>query len=92
MIISFRHKGLKKLFETGVTSGINPAHMKRIRYILALLNTAVTPEDMNLPGLKCHPLKGERKDTWAVSVSGNWRITYQFQQGQIVLVDYEDYH
>ncbi|MBT9544406.1 MAG: type II toxin-antitoxin system RelE/ParE family toxin [Candidatus Sericytochromatia bacterium] len=92
MIVSFRHKGLKKLFQTGHASGINPQHIPRITRILALLNTAFSIEDMNLPGLKLHELKGERKGTWAVSVSGNWRITFQWEHGNVILLDYEDYH
>ena len=92
MIVSFRHKGLKKLFQTGHASGINPQHTPRIIRILALLNTAFSIEDMNLPGLKLHELKGERKGTWAVSVSGNWRITFQWEHQNVILLDYEDYH
>ncbi len=92
MIRTFKHKGLAKFFETGTKSGIQAQHAERLRLILGTLNAAVTPEDMALPGLKLHPLKGARKGTWAVSVSGNWRITFQFIGADAEVVDYEDYH
>ena len=92
MIKKFRHKGLKKLFETGKVIGINPEHMIRLRRILALLETAGTIEDMDLPGLNLHELKGNRKGTWSVKVSGNWRVTFRIDNGDVYNVDYEDYH
>ena len=92
MIVKFRHKGLKKLFESGNTSGIKAEHADRLRRILALLETAETTNDMDLPGLRLHHLKGNRRGTWSVSVSGNWRVTFQFQNVDVTDVDYEDYH
>ncbi|MEZ4629992.1 MAG: type II toxin-antitoxin system RelE/ParE family toxin [Deinococcales bacterium] len=92
MIISFKHKGLQNFFLTGSTTSIQPAHEKRLRIILARLHVATSPKDMNLPGLKLHELKGSRKGTWAVRVSGNWRITFQFEGLDIISVNYEDYH
>ncbi|MBC2716900.1 MAG: peptidase [Desulfobacteraceae bacterium] len=92
MIQKFKHKGLKRLFESGVMSGVDPQHVTRIRKILALLETAETLEDMDLPGLGLHPLKGNRKGTWSVSVSGNWRITFKIQNGDTFDINYEDYH
>jgi len=92
MILKFKHKGLKRLFESGISSGVNAQHVNRIRKILALLETAETIEDMDLPGLGLHPLKGTRKETWAVSVSGNWRITFKIQNGDTFDINYEDYH
>lgn len=92
MIQRFKHKGLKRLFESGSSSGVDPQHAARIRQILALLETAETLEDMDLPGLGLHPLKGNRKGTWAVKVSGNWRITFKIQQGEVFDIKYEDYH
>jgi len=92
MIQKFKHKGLKRLFESGVSSGVAPQHIARIRKILALLETAETLEDMDLPGLGLHQLKGNRKGTWAVKVSGNWRITFKIQSGDAFDVNYEDYH
>ena len=92
MIRSFKHKGLAKFFESSTKSGIQPEHADRLRLILGALNAAASPEDMGLPGLKLHPLKGVRKDTWAVWVSGNWRITFKFIDAEAEVVDYEDYH
>jgi len=92
MIKKFRHKGLRKLFESGVASGIQPQHTARIRQILALLETADTIEDMDLPGLNLHELKGQRKGTYAVKFSGNWRVTFKIIDGDVSDVNYEDYH
>jgi toxin HigB-1 len=92
MIKSFKHKGLKKLFETGKTSGVNPQHVERLRKILALLETSETIDDMDFPVLNLHNLKGKRKSTLAVKVSGNWRVTFKFKDGDILEVNYEDYH
>lgn len=92
MIRGFKHKGLGKFFETGTKSGIQAQHADRLRLILGLLNAATAAADLALPGLRLHPLKGERKGTWAVSVSGNWRITFCFKGKDADEVDYEDYH
>ena len=92
MIQKFKHKGLKKLFEFGNSPGVNTRHVTRLRQILALLETAENLDDMNLPGLSLHELKGERKGTWAVKVSGNWRVTFKLQKGNAFDVNYEDYH
>ncbi|MGH8555413.1 MAG: type II toxin-antitoxin system RelE/ParE family toxin [Gammaproteobacteria bacterium] len=81
-----------EFFETGSKEGIQPQHIERLRLILGRLNAATTPNDMALPGLELHPLKGERKGTWAVSVSGNWRVTFRFVGNDADFVDYEDYH
>lgn len=91
MIRSFKHKGLAKFFETGSKAGIQSAHAGRLRLILGRLNAAVEAEDMGLPGLRLHPLRGERKGTWAVWVSGNWRVTFRFVGADAEVVDYEDY-
>lgn len=92
MIKNYKHKGLKKLFEKGSTSGIQPQHKTRLRRILALLATSDTIQDMDLPGLSLHELKGKKRGTWSVKVSGNWRVTFQIRNGDIVEVNYEDYH
>lgn len=73
-------------------SGIQPAHAARLRLILSWLNVAAAPQDMGLPGLRLHRLKGNRADVWSVWVSGNWRITFAFDGEHVVSVDYEDYH
>ena len=92
MIKSFKHKGLEKFFSENSQKGINPQHAKKLRFILALLNAATLPSDMNAPGLQLHSLKGGRKGQYAVSVSGNWRITFEFTNENVHAVNYEDYH
>ena len=92
MIQNFKHKGLKKLFEKGNTSGVSANHLKRLKLILALLETAETSEDMDLPGLDLHELKGNRKGIISLKVSGNWRVTFKFENGDAFDVNYEDYH
>lgn len=92
MINSFRHKGLRKLFETGSTAGVRASHQKRLRMQLAALDTARVIDDMDLPGFELHPLKGEKHGRWAISVNGKWRLTFEFQDGNAYVLDYEDYH
>ena len=92
MIRGFKHKGLEKFFSTGSKAGIQAQHAERLRVILGRLSASVAPQDMNLPGLDLHQLKGDRKGTWAVKVSGNWRITFTFVEKDADAVDYEDYH
>lgn len=92
MIKSFRHKGLRKLFETGSTSGIQANHAKRLRMQLAALDTAQAVEDMDIPGFRLHPLKGQMRRRWSITVNGNWRLTFEFQDGNAYVLDYEDYH
>lgn len=92
MIRSFKHKGLKRFFETGKTSGIQAQHAKKLRLILGRLHAARQPKDMSLPGLRLHDLKGNRSGPWAVDVSGNWRIIFRFDGEDVEVVDYEDSH
>ncbi|MBM2830355.1 MAG: peptidase [Gammaproteobacteria bacterium] len=92
MIKSFSHKGLKNFFRTGSTSGIQVKHAERIRLILAQLNQARSVKDMDIPTLRLHQLKGQRKGIWAVTVQANWRITFRFVEGDAEIVSYEDYH
>jgi toxin HigB-1 len=92
MIKRFRHKGLRDFFETGSKAGIQAAHAKRLRLQLARLDAATGPQDMNLPGWKFHPLQGSLKSQFAVTVNGNWRMTFAFEGEDAVLVDYRDYH
>ena len=80
------------MFESGHTPKVNPQHIERLRKILALLETSETADDMDLPGLNLHKLKGKRKGIWAVKVSGNWRQTFKIKNGDVFEVDYEDYH
>lgn len=92
MILSFRHKGLRKFFETGNAAGVQGNHVKRLRLQLGALDTAETIDDMNIPGFALHALKGEMRGRWAISVNGNWRITFEFRDGNAYVLDYEDYH
>ena len=92
MIRSFRHKGLERFFLKGTKSGIQANHASKLRLILGRLHASQSPKDMNLPGLYLHQLGGDRRGTWSVRVSGNWRVTFQFVEGDAEVVDYEDYH
>jgi len=92
MIKTWNHKGLKHFFETGTTSGIQAKHSVRLRLQLAVLNAAVLPTDMDIPGWKFHELKGSKKGYFAVTVNRNWRLTFKFEGHDAILVNYEDYH
>lgn len=92
MIKSFKHKGLKKYFELGTTSGIQAKHEKKLRMQLAAIDTAKMIEDLNIPGYKLHKLKGNREEIWAITVNGNWRVTFEFNDGNAYILNYEDYH
>ena len=92
MTKSFLHKGLEKFYNTGSLAGIQPMHAKRLRLILAQLSQARTIKDMDIPTLRLHPLKGDRKETWAVVVQANWRVTFRFEDNDAEIVNYEDYH
>ena len=92
MIRSFRHKGLKRLFEDDVRSKLNADHLEKIENILAVLNRASQPSDLDLPGFRLHPLKGKLAGFWAVTVRANWRIIFRFRDGDAVDVDLIDYH
>ncbi len=91
-ILGFRHKGLELFFTTGRTTSIQAQHAQRLRLILGRLNVAAEPRDMDLPGLHLHPLRGNRRGTWSVRVSANWRVTFAFVGKDIDGVNYEDYH
>lgn len=92
MIRTFRHKGLERFFTKGERRGIDARQAERIRRMLDRLDAAAMPQDMNLPGYGFHGLKGERRGTFAVAVSGNWRITFRFHEGDAIDVNLEDYH
>jgi toxin HigB-1 len=92
VIKSFRHKGLRAFYENGSKAGIQAHHADRLSRQLARLELAKAGADMNLPGWKLHPLTGALNGHWSVWVSGDWRMTFMFDQGDAVLVDYQDYH
>jgi proteic killer suppression protein len=92
MIKSFKHKGLEKFFLDGVKKGIQAQHSKKLELILDTLNAAEKIKDMNFPGSALHQLEPKKENVWAVKVSGNWRVTFQFEDGDAYVVDYLDYH
>ena len=92
MIKSFAHKGLKEFYETGSKRGIQAEHASKLERMLDRLDASTSPQDMNLPGYRLHPLKGDKQDMWSVWVNGNWRMTFYFEDQDAYLVDYMDYH
>jgi toxin HigB-1 len=92
MILRFRHRGLEWLHRRGDTSGVSPQHVRRLRAMLAALETALVPSDMALPGARLHPLHGDREGQWSVSISGNWRVVFEFEGQNVTDVDLIDYH
>ena len=92
MIKSFKHKGLRKFYETGSRQGIQAPQAAKVRMQLAALDSAHDIEDLDIPGYRLHQLKGDRKGIWSISVSSNWRITFEFVDGSVYIVNYEDYH
>lgn len=92
MIKSFKHKGLKDFFLKGSVKGITPEHSAKIRRILSLLNDAAEVNELGYIGFKLHPLKGKMKNLWSVTVTGNYRITFEFKNGNAYILDYLDYH
>ena len=92
MIESFRHRGLKRLYEQGDGSKVRADQLSRISDVLFHLDRAQAPGDLDLPGYRLHPLKGDRKGYWSVTISGNWRIIFRFKDGDAFEVDLADYH
>jgi proteic killer suppression protein len=92
MIESFRHKGLRQLFEADNAKGVNAEHVRKLKQILATLNAAQTIEAMRLPTFGLHSLKGDLKGFWAVTVRANWRVIFRFEDGKASDVDLVDYH
>lgn len=92
MIQKIRHKGLKKLYKDDSAAKVNPDYAQKLRRILARLDAATTPQDMNLPGYRLHKLKGEYEGFGAVNVSGNWRVVFRFEGDHATDVDFVDYH
>lgn len=93
MIHSFKHKGLEAFYLSGSKAGIRPDHASKLQLLLTRLDVARCPQDMNVPSWRLHPLKGQLAEHWAVTVNGNWRMTFRFlPDGNVELVDYQDYH
>jgi proteic killer suppression protein len=92
MIATFRHKGLRQLFEDDVAKGVNPEHERKLKQILLVLQAAQQIESLNLPTFRLHPLTGDLKGFWSITVRANWRVIFRFQDGQAFDVDLVDYH
>jgi len=92
MIKSFKHKGLEKFYESGSTRGIQSNHAKKLRMQLAALESAHSIDDMDIPGYRLHQLTGDRKGNWTITVNANWRLTFEFEDGNVYILNYEDYH
>jgi toxin HigB-1 len=92
VIRNFKHKGLKRLFEDGDRKGIRPDLLEKVENVLFVLSRAKTLDDVRLPGLRLHTLKGDLKGLWAVTVRANWRIVFHFENGTVADVDLVDYH
>ncbi|MFD2368032.1 type II toxin-antitoxin system RelE/ParE family toxin [Pseudoduganella sp. GCM10020061] len=92
MITKFKHKGLRAFFESDTLKGIQPTHQQRLRLLLNALNGARTLGDLNRPGFALHPLQGKLKVRWSLRVRANWRLTFEFEDGNVVDLDDEDYH
>jgi proteic killer suppression protein len=92
MIKSFKHKGLEKFYESGSTKGIQANHAKKLRMQLVALDTAQSIDDMDIPGYRLHQLTGDRRGIWTITVNANWRLTFEFEEGNVFILNYEDYH
>jgi toxin HigB-1 len=91
-VMSFRHKGLERLYRGGSKRGVQAAHVRKLLRILSLLDVAQSPDDLAIPSFRTHPLKGDLAGHWSIWVNGNWRITFRFIETDVELVDYRDYH
>ena len=89
---AFRHRGLRRLYEEDDHRGLNAEHIEKIARVLAFLSRAAKPEDLNLPGFRLHPLKGDLAGFWRVTLRANWRIVFKFENGDVTDVDLVDYH
>ncbi len=92
VIVSFRHKGLERLYRDGSKKGVRAAHVPKLLRILSLLDVAQSPDDLAIPSFRTHPLKGDLTGRWSIWVNGNWRVTFRFLESDVELVDYQDYH
>ena len=92
MIQSFRHKGLQRLYVDGERRGLQTDMIEKLENILAVLSRARVPSDVSLPSFRLHPLKGQLKGFWSVTVRANWRVIFRFRDGHVWDVDLIDYH
>ncbi|MFH0934518.1 MAG: type II toxin-antitoxin system RelE/ParE family toxin [Pseudomonadota bacterium] len=92
MIKSFKHKGLERLFIKGIASGVQADYTTRITLMLDAIDAAEQVKELDLPGFRLHRLKGDKRSLWSMRVSANWRITFEFENGDAYILDLEDYH
>lgn len=92
MILGFKHRGLRRLYEDDDRRGLNPEHVEKVRRVLAHLDQALLPEDLDLPGYRLHPLKGDLAGYFSITIRANWRIVFRFVGQDVADVDYRDYH
>lgn len=92
MIKSFKHKGLELFYNTGNIKGIQAVHAKKLEYLFVLLDAMSSTEDMKLPMLRFHQLKGDKKNLYSITVQANWRLTFEFKNENVYILDYTDYH
>ena len=92
MIKSFRHKGLENYYRTGSKAGIQPTHATKLRIMLTALDAAEAPENLTAPSWRLHGLSGDLQGFWSITVNGNWRIVFRFENQDVELIDYLDYH
>lgn len=92
MIKSFKHKGLKRYWEKNDRRGIQNQHARKLKRVLDLLNAATIVDDCNFPGARLHLLEPKKENIWSVTISGNWRVVFKFENNNVYIVDYKDYH
>jgi proteic killer suppression protein len=92
VIRSFKHRGLKRIYERGDAGGIRPDLRDAVERILTVLDSAIAPQALDLPGYRLHPLKGDRRGLWSVTVRANWRIVFRFEGEDVCDVELVDYH
>jgi toxin HigB-1 len=92
VIVSFRRKGLERLYREGSKKGVQAAHVPKLLRTLSLLDVAQTPDDLAIPSFRTHQLKGDLAGHWSIWVNGNWRVTFRFVETDVELVDYQGYH
>ena len=92
MIKSFKHKGLEKFYKTGNTKGIQAIHAKKLKQLLSMLDAMTTTDDLKLPSLRFHQLHGDKQNLYSITVQANWRLTFEFDNENVYILDYTDYH
>lgn len=92
MIKSFKPKGLEKFYKTGNTKGIQAIHARKLKQLLSMLEAMTTTDDLKLPSLRFHQLQGDKQNLYSITVQANWRLTFEFDNENVYILDYTDYH